>query len=214
MKTNLKQGARMHQPTAWVWVWSWRLKECFSLASAVKSLWDTGFPRPLTLRLCHADEPQWGQNCCPWLPLPGWYGCAHAWGTGQGRGLVYVCLLLQVCLIVLYDTRHPYERVFLGVVLWCAWVLSKVRSFLIFCIKSFGDCNHPQHWPRNYHFNASRRRLKWRVRWPVSHEHILGVDALHTARSLELQKLSDTLGKTTTITVTTTTVLYSWYKNA
>ena len=20
---------------------------------------------------------------CPWLPLPGWYGCAHAWGTGQ-----------------------------------------------------------------------------------------------------------------------------------
>ena len=27
--------------------------------------------------LCHSDEPQRGQNSCPWLPLPGWYGFAH-----------------------------------------------------------------------------------------------------------------------------------------
>ena len=30
-------------------------------------------------------------NNCPWLSLPGWYGCAHAWGTGQAEGWVYVC---------------------------------------------------------------------------------------------------------------------------
>ena len=127
---------------------------------------------------------------------------------------VGVCVPLAVNLSYRSLWHTPwYERVFLGVVLWCACVLSRVRSFLIFCIKSFGDCNHPQHWPRNYHFNASWRMLKWRVRWPVSHAHILGLDALHTARSLKLQKLSDTLGKTTTITTTTTTVLYSWYKN-
>ena len=23
---------------------------------------------------------------CPWLPLTGWYGCMHAWGTGQVVG--------------------------------------------------------------------------------------------------------------------------------
>ena len=33
-------------------------------------------------------------------------------------GLVYMCPLLQVCLIVPYDIRHPYERVLLDVVLW------------------------------------------------------------------------------------------------
>ena len=29
------------------------------------------------------DEPQKRQNSCPWLPLPGWYGSAHAQGTGR-----------------------------------------------------------------------------------------------------------------------------------
>ena len=44
-----------------------------------KLVFDTqGNPGPLTRRLCHADEPQKGQNSCPWLLLPGWYGCAHA----------------------------------------------------------------------------------------------------------------------------------------
>ena len=28
------------------------------------------FPRSLTQRLSHADEPQKGRNSCPWLPLP------------------------------------------------------------------------------------------------------------------------------------------------
>ena len=60
-KTNLQQGAYIHP---------------------LLSLIHGDFTRSLTRRLCHADEPQ-GRNCCPWLPLPGWYGCAHAWGTGQ-----------------------------------------------------------------------------------------------------------------------------------
>ena len=54
------------------------LKEVLALASAVKGLWYAGLPCSLTRRLCHADEPQQGRNSCPWLPLPGWYGCAHA----------------------------------------------------------------------------------------------------------------------------------------
>ena len=33
----------------------------------------------------------------PILPLPGWYGCAHALGTGQlSRGLVPVCQLIRL----------------------------------------------------------------------------------------------------------------------
>ena len=31
----------------------------------------------------------------PWLPLPGWYGCAHASGTGQAGGGVGVPLALS-----------------------------------------------------------------------------------------------------------------------
>ena len=30
--------------------------------------------------------PQQGRNSCPWLSLPAWYGCAHAWGTGPTVG--------------------------------------------------------------------------------------------------------------------------------
>ena len=30
------------------------------------------------LGLCHADESLWGRNNCPRLPLPAWYGFAHA----------------------------------------------------------------------------------------------------------------------------------------
>ena len=53
------------------------------VASAVKALWDTSFPCSLTQWLCHDNEPPKGWNWHPWLPLPVWYGCAHAWGTGQ-----------------------------------------------------------------------------------------------------------------------------------
>ena len=49
-------------------------------------------------------------------------------------GLVYVCPLVQVCLIVPYNIRHPYERVLFGVVLWWAWVLSRVRPFQSFVL--------------------------------------------------------------------------------
>ena len=63
----------------------WRLNECFALASSVKGLWYTALSvhRSDGWRLCHADEPQRGKNSCPWLPLPGWYGFAHVWGTGE-----------------------------------------------------------------------------------------------------------------------------------
>ena len=65
--------------------WSWRLNECFALASSVKGLWYTALSvhRSDGWRLCHADEPQRGKYSCPWLPLPGWYGFAHAWVTGE-----------------------------------------------------------------------------------------------------------------------------------
>ena len=57
--------------------WSWRLMKCFALDSAVKGL------KCVTRRLQHAGEPQRWRNRCPWLPLPGWYGCAHAHGVGM-----------------------------------------------------------------------------------------------------------------------------------
>ena len=50
-----------------------RCDHCFQM------VFDTqGLPCSLTRRLCHADNPQKGQNTCPWLPLLEWYGCAHA----------------------------------------------------------------------------------------------------------------------------------------
>ena len=67
-------------------VWSWRLIDCFALESGVRVFWDTGFPRSLTQRFRYAGGPQWGRNSCLWLPLPAWYGCAHAWGTGPAVG--------------------------------------------------------------------------------------------------------------------------------
>ena len=45
-----------------------------------------GFSRSLTQRFRHAGGPQWGRNSCLWLPLPAWYGCAHARGTGPAVG--------------------------------------------------------------------------------------------------------------------------------
>ena len=67
-------------------VWSWRLIDCFALTSAVRGFWDAGVLRSSTQRLCHAGGPQWGRNSCMWLPLPAWYGCAHALGTGLAVG--------------------------------------------------------------------------------------------------------------------------------
>ena len=81
-KWNLCHIAGQWQPCV---VWSWRLNECFALALAVKGLWYTALSvhRSDWRRLCHAEEPQRGKNSCPWQPLPGWYGFAHVWGTGQ-----------------------------------------------------------------------------------------------------------------------------------
>ena len=81
-KWNPCHTAGQCQPCA---VWSWRLNECFALASSVKGIWYTALSvhRSDGWRLCHAGEPQRGKNSCPWLPLPGWYGFAHVWGTGE-----------------------------------------------------------------------------------------------------------------------------------
>ena len=74
-KTNLQQGAYIHP-----------------LLSLIRG----NFPRSLTRRLCHADEPQWGQTSCPWLPLPRWYGCAHV--EVLARPWVGVCVPLALSL--------------------------------------------------------------------------------------------------------------------
>ena len=75
------------QPTAPTCVvWSWRLIDCFALTSAVRSFWDVGLRHSLTQRLCHTGGPHYGWNSCLWLPLPVWYGSAHAWGTSPAVG--------------------------------------------------------------------------------------------------------------------------------
>ena len=51
-----------------------------------KGFWDAGLPRSLTQPFCHAGGPCYGRSSCLWLPLPAWYGCAHAWGTGPAMG--------------------------------------------------------------------------------------------------------------------------------
>ena len=47
-----------------------------------------------------ADEPQYGRSRCAWVTLPGWYGCAHAWGTSQAVGFtkpwVGVCVSIAL----------------------------------------------------------------------------------------------------------------------
>ena len=49
---------------------------------------------------------------CPWLPLPGWYGCAHALGTGQTVGwcssvsLAFIVVTLN--LFVLCNNKTNY----------------------------------------------------------------------------------------------------------
>ena len=86
-KTNLKRGAHIHQPKAWpvpqASTQSYHpgraaptcveLEEFVAIPSAVKSFWY------MALSIHRPD----GYAMLPWLPLPGLYGCAHAWGAGQ-----------------------------------------------------------------------------------------------------------------------------------
>ena len=56
-------------------------------SSAVKGFWDTGLPVHRTDSYATLMSPNKGQTAVHGCHvLPGWYGCAHAWGTGQAVG--------------------------------------------------------------------------------------------------------------------------------
>ena len=72
------------------------------LASGGKGLLYMGFPRSLTDGYAMLMSPKpLEENRCPWLPLPAWYGCVHAWGNGQAVG----CCMCAPCftLVVTHD---------------------------------------------------------------------------------------------------------------
>ena len=102
-KDKLKQGAHIHQtddPPSPRMSWencravpSQQLSHMLCGAGTRlgrKGSFVRGFSPVTGRQLCHADDPQWGRNSCPWLPLPAWYGCRHAWGNGQAVGW-YMC---------------------------------------------------------------------------------------------------------------------------
>ena len=97
---ELPCGSQPPAPTCVVW--SRRLKGCSAPASAVKGRLHRAYSPISARRHSHADEVQQGRNSCPWLPLLGWYGCAHALGTGQTVGwcssmsLAFIVFLLML----------------------------------------------------------------------------------------------------------------------
>ena len=80
--------------------WSWRLTECFCtrFGSKRRGRWMIA-KESYRLGLCHADESWWGRSSCPWLPLPGWYGCAilRRW---------YMCFSAEIG-IILWNALFP-----------------------------------------------------------------------------------------------------------
>ena len=54
------------------------LKGVLAPPSAVKGRQHRAFSPISPRQLCHADETSQGQKSNRWLPLPGWYDCAHA----------------------------------------------------------------------------------------------------------------------------------------
>ena len=71
-------------PTACVWRWHKKIDLCAQIN--LKQYQLTAMKHTYQLRgryghyrtHVHNHEPQKGRYSCPWLPLPGWYGCAHA----------------------------------------------------------------------------------------------------------------------------------------
>ena len=57
--------------------------------------------------LCHTDEPQEERNSCPWLPLPGWYVCVHAYGISPTTELVRV-LQCFLCIELIRSIQCNY----------------------------------------------------------------------------------------------------------
>ena len=62
---------------------------------------DEGEAKSLICSLVGAFLPLSRDIASLWLPLPGWYGCAHALGTGQTMGW---CLSLSLAFIVVFKT--------------------------------------------------------------------------------------------------------------
>ena len=66
---------------------------------------------------------------CPWLPLPGWYGCAHALCTGQTVGWCWVCPLLLLLLKI-----KPYKISYLKATLYI-WPSYVEKGVIILVVK-------------------------------------------------------------------------------
>ena len=91
------------QPTATTCVvWSWRLMGCLCirLGSKKERLWSVN--ETVLAMPCWWTPRRAKQLCMTWLPLSGWYGCAHAYGIGHTTELVRVLQsLLSYVLLLL-----------------------------------------------------------------------------------------------------------------
>ena len=94
------------QPTATTClVWSWCVKGCLCICLGRKrqGVWS----QVRLWWLCHTDEPQEERNSCPWLPLPGWYVCVHAYSIGLTTELVRV-LQCFLCIELIRSIQCNY----------------------------------------------------------------------------------------------------------